>query len=64
MYDVTVELSVFLGRTEPIPVYFSHELYARSEVSLHFLRKPDSQLFTDFCPPVEKLKIAVDKRQL
>lgn len=55
MYNVTVRLPVFLKRSKPVPVYFSHALYAQSEVSLHFLRKPDSYLFTDFCPPVKEL---------
>lgn len=55
MYDVTVRLPIFLKRSKHIPVCFSHELYTQSEVSLHFLRKADSHLFTNFCPPVQKL---------
>lgn len=55
MYDVTVRMPIFLKKSKPIPVCFSHELYAQSEVSSHFLRKADSLFFTDFCPPVKKL---------
>lgn len=55
MYDVSVRLPVFLKRSKPVPANFSYELYAQLEVSLHFLRKHDSQLFTDFFPPVKEL---------
>lgn len=42
-----------LTKNKPIPITFSHYLYTQSKVSLHFLGKFDSQLFTDFFPPVK-----------
>lgn len=50
MSDVGLSLSSFT-KNKPIPVTFSHKLYAQSKVSLHSLVKLDFQLLTGFCPP-------------
>lgn len=47
--DVGLSL-LSLTKNKPIPVTFSHKLYAQSKVSLHSLVKLDFQLVTDFCP--------------